>query len=282
MKKTKLRNPKIKKIDLVPAGAQQFSNIDIKKSKEDNTMSNLSVDKLEKLDSLLTALQALLEQEAEEPNHADIKEELEEAAASTIKEDCSNNEDNKEANNETEKAVECADNSGSDASSVEVKTEKECNKQDADPDIKKSVNEDVVKLAEDNKRLQDEIKKMRDAELKKSFVAKAADLNMLPGIKEDELGEILLNIYKSNSSDYARLENILKSANEVIKQGGLFNEYGTDAPGSTDIAKDEAWGTLQKMASDKAKELNISVEKGMTEVLKSAEGQRLYKIYENR
>ena len=285
MKKNRLKNPKIHKIDLVFAGAQQHSNIEIKKSKEEKPVAKFDENKIGKLSELLDGLKALFSEEAKEPHHADIKEQLEAAAESTTKEEAEEEKADTEPEVEEEKAVECsADSEKPEEEAEKADEETEEKEEDAEaekacePEVEKSA--DVIKKYQDEiAKMQDEIAKMREAEIKKSFVAKAKELDSIPNIKSDDLSELLFNIYKSDNKNYEALENLLTSCNEVIKTGAVFNEYGTDAEVSSNVSKAEAWASIETLAKNKAKEMNCTEEQAMNIVLKSEQGIRLYNIY---
>jgi hypothetical protein len=116
--------------------------------------------------------------------------------------------------------------------------------------------DEAIKKAEGLEKV---LKAERDERLKKEFIAKAeVEYDRLKA-EPKELGEVLKSLHTLDHELGAKVEEILKSANEVIKQADAFKEIGTshsrDAGGS-------AWGKIEQMA-------NSIVEKGEEQLTKS-------------
>lgn len=118
---------------------------------------------------------------------------------------------------------------------------------------------DIAKAAEERDAA---IKKAADLEVenkalkmekrKGEFVAKAETLKSVPGASADELALLLMKCAdKLESADFAKLEAILKSANELIVKSGVFKEEGSSATGAN-VPGDakEAHEKLNAMASE--------------------------------
>jgi hypothetical protein len=94
----------------------------------------------------------------------------------------------------------------------------------------------VKKAAELEKALQEE----KDKVARKEFIAKAAEFDNL-SIKPEEFGLVLKAVAEKSPEDYAKLEAVLKAANESIKQSKIFSEIGSSrVSGGTAMSKIEA------------------------------------------
>lgn len=147
-------------------------------------------------------------------------------------------------------------------------------------DVMKSIPDSVKKMIADKeaevKAAHEEVKKLKDAELVKSFVAKAALYDKL-SIKTEEFGLVLKSISETNPDALEKVETVLKAANEAVAKGNLFAETGTSRTKSTG----DAYEAIEVMvASEIAKaEKPMSKEEAMAKVLDSAEGRKLYEDY---
>lgn len=247
-KRTRLKNADINKVDLVLAGAQQLSSISIMKSKEDKSMSKvnkeLSDDKLDKLEELLTALAVVLGAEDE----------------TTEKEDTAVTE-----NEAGGKEKELEQNKEPENTGVE-KGDPEMLKKMAD--IEKANKELILKIAE-----------MENEKLEKEFISKADTLKSIPGATTEELAEVLKSVSLSNPEQYKVLENILKSANAVIENGGMFQAQGSDFEDNGDDP-DAIYEKLEKMAAERVAK-GSKASNSMREVINTPEGARLYAMYKS-
>lgn len=258
MKKTKLKNADIFKVDLVPAGAQQLSSISIMKSKEANTMAKvkkgISEASLTKLEQFLAALGEILEDVDGETDPELLAEEGAEV---------------------TEKAEGC------DPEKKDDNMEPEVVKEGDDGEVAKTSPEILKKMKdmeESNRALLKKMAELEDEKRTKEYVAKAAGMTSIPGATTEEIANILKSVNASCPDVSEKLETILKSANEALAQGGLFEEYGSNSDSGVGSA-DEAWAKLETLMNETVAKGAASRSNAMQEVLKSAEGRRLYERY---
>jgi len=120
--------------------------------------------------------------------------------------------------------------------------------------------QEAVKKAEELEKV---LKEERDKQLRKEYIQKAADF-----------GLVLKGLAEKAPEEYAKLEGVLKAANEAIEAGALYAEVGRGgAPaGDSAVAKVEAMaaGLVQKDA-------NLSRADALAKVL--AENPQLYEQY---
>lgn len=150
-------------------------------------------------------------------------------------------------------------------------------------EILKSLPESVAKMLQDQKAAlnsaNEQIAKMKDESDEKVFVAKAAELTSNLGVDSAEFGTVLKSINAASPELSAKIEAVLKAANEAVAKGDLFKEAGTDG-GTAGISKSDAWVQIETMADQ-------SVEKGehktkaeaIAKAMQTPEGRRLYAIY---
>jgi len=177
--------------------------------------------------------------------------------------------------------------------SLEAKVAKaapEDDKGDKD-DIFKGLPEVVIKMLKDtqeqnkvmveqNKQLAGQIAKMADDNLTKDYVAKAGEFDQL-GVKPEEFGTVLKSIATISPESYAKIESVLKAANEAIAKGGLFTELGTGSTGATAVSKEDAWAQIETLADARVtKGEDKTQAQAIESVMKTAEGRRLYAIYQ--
>ncbi|MGB9886746.1 MAG: hypothetical protein ACPLRW_07110 [Moorellales bacterium] len=110
--------------------------------------------------------------------------------------------------------------------------------------------EEAVKKAQE---LEQVLKAEREERLRKEYVQKAAtEFANLP-IKPEEFGLVLKGLAEKAPEEYAKLEGVLKAANEAIEKGALFAEIGRSGGlvGGSAMAKIEevAKSLVQKDAS---------------------------------
>lgn len=134
---------------------------------------------------------------------------------------------------------------------VDSGKDKEKNKKD---DIWKGVNPEVRKRMEDmEKRAKDAeelAKKERDERITREYIAKVTAYQALP-VKPEEFGLVLKSLAEKDPENYAKIEAVLKVADEAIVKGGLFAELGRSGnAGSNALQKAEAFVTemIQKSA----------------------------------
>jgi len=127
------------------------------------------------------------------------------------------------------------------------------------------------------KSLQESIAKMKDEQLTKEYIEKAKSFNYL-GINASELGSVMKSIAISNPEAVSKIEAVLKAANEAVREGGLYEELGSNSEGSSTSA--EAWAQIETLAEQQvAKDINISKAQAIDMILKTEKGQELYNIY---
>jgi len=131
--------------------------------------------------------------------------------------------------------------------------------------------QEAVKKAE---KLEKVLKEERDKQLRKEFIQKAADEFANLPTKPEEFGLVLKGLAEKAPEEYAKLEGVLKAANEAIEKGALFAEIGRGGmpAGDSAVAKVEAMaaGLVQKDA-------NLSRMDALAKVL--AENPQLYEQY---
>ena len=273
-KVTMLTNSDIRKVDLVPAGAQQLSKIEIMKSKEvakmDESMNNLTDKDIEEIQELLDSLKEKLGIKDDE--HEDKDDEISEVKEGSEpvyekKEDTKT--DDKPTNDESINTVK------EDSEDVKMK-------QEESEEVKEALQK-AANLEAENNKLKEEIAKAADEKEKTDFINKASVFKNIPGVNETDLGEVLRNIYKTAGKDtYDKLESILKSANDVIGSGSLFVEKGSSAAGSGDPADvDEAWSMIEALAQSRVQKGISNSTNCIAEALKTPEGERLYNKYKS-
>lgn len=91
-------------------------------------------------------------------------------------------------------------------------------------------------LVKKNEELEALLKAEQEQKLIREFVQKAeTELSNFPA-KPEELGLLLKSISEKAPEEYQKLEDVLKSANEMLKESNLFRETGrnSSAPGSVE------------------------------------------------
>lgn len=138
-------------------------------------------------------------------------------------------------------------------------------------DIFKSQEEAVQKA----NNLEIALKAEKDSQRTKEFVAKAAELDQLV-LKSDELGGVLKTIADSVPAEtYGKLDQVLKAANEGLRQCGLLKQRGSDF---TNRAGDGAWKRIEAEATKIVeKGEGLTHEQAIDRVLK--EQPNLYQDY---
>jgi len=147
----------------------------------------------------------------------------------------------------------------------------------------KSHDEAITKSEAANKRAEDAekiLKEQKDAEVKKEFVAKAADLKNL-SVNADEFGAVMKELHEKAPEQFAKVETVLKAANEAVKKAGLFAELGSANSGSG--ASDTAEAALDKAVASIVQKSDgkVTKEQAYSEFITSPEGSKLYARYVN-
>lgn len=289
---TMLTNADIRKVDLVPAGAQQLSKISIMKGGQtpmNDKVNKLSDEELNEIQSLLDEIKAKLDikEDDESENKDDVKDGVEESkdidkecGVDKVEGECENKtdvKDNVEESKDLEKKEE-----------PEVVDDKGENKTDVKDNVEESKDDEVkeaLKKAADaqaeNDKLKDQIAKMEDERTTKEFIQKASELGNIPGISTNELGSVLKVINKSVDADtYKKIEALLKSANDTIGSGSLFVEKGTSAQSSGEpTTADEAWQMIEKMAQSRVEKGISNTNNCISDILDTPAGANLYSQY---
>lgn len=87
-------------------------------------------------------------------------------------------------------------------------------------------------LPEEVRKQLDELTVLKRELEHESFMKRAADLDHLPGLKREEMAEILKSASKGMKPEqFASLEKALKSAAEAVRKSGLFDERGSSMSG---------------------------------------------------
>lgn len=135
--------------------------------------------------------------------------------------------------------------------------------------IFKAQDERIAKQAAELKAQDAKIEKQNEEAILKSFIKIAeTEYPNLPGTPEEK-GALLKSIDAMPEDEKATALAMFKSGNETGT--GLFKEHGAGG-GDTMTAVEK----LNKMAKDKAEKDSISFEKAYSEVVNTAEGQKLY------
>ncbi|MFA6619261.1 MAG: hypothetical protein WCT23_09360 [Candidatus Neomarinimicrobiota bacterium] len=105
-------------------------------------------------------------------------------------------------------------------------------------ELKKSLDETSTELSKtksDLAKAQEELTKASDEKLTKEYIEKAKGYTHL-GVKPEEFGPVLKRIGegKATAEDLAKMEGVLKAANEAVEKGGLFGELGGSGSGGSD------------------------------------------------
>ncbi len=112
------------------------------------------------------------------------------------------------------------------------------------------------KMQADNAAAQERIEKAekiandeRNERLRRDYVAKAAELPMVND-NADELGNLLKELNDLSPEHAAKVETLLKAANEQIAKGNLFTEIGSVGIGSTSASAEAAAEAIKKSNPD--------------------------------
>lgn len=127
----------------------------------------------------------------------------------------------------------------------------------ADPAVRSLIEKQQAELAEVRKQAADE----REARLTREYIAKAEDLSMVAEDKPSLASLLRAAAEKLEPEQNETLEKVLKSADEALRQSGLFSEFG----------KSETASTVSKSVEGKAEELrkadpSLTIEQAMERV----------------
>ncbi len=125
---------------------------------------------------------------------------------------------------------------------------------------------DEVKKADE---LRAEVQKLRDAEERREFIAKAEKLKAVPGLSTDELATLLHAVSKGRAvpSEIAKkLEASLASVDEVVRKSKLFSESGSLGRGGEGSARSKIEAIAKSILEKDAK---LTIEKARVQAAES-------------
>lgn len=130
-------------------------------------------------------------------------------------------------------------------------------KEDGEDPIYKGLPEPVVKKMKEQEAA---IAKMQDDNLTQSCITKAATV---PAVgSAEEIGSLLKEVSKKDSTLADKIFDVLKVADERIKKGGLFKELGVGGDNDNSTAIDK----INALAKEYQKENNVTFEKAFDHV----------------
>lgn len=135
-------------------------------------------------------------------------------------------------------------------------------------------------LVEKSDRLEKELRAERDERLNREFKQRASQFKHL-GANTDELATVMKSLSETDSKAFDKVESILKAANEQMRTSALFGEIGSSmGPGSP---VGDAMARLDTLVDSVVQKSDgkRTREQIFDEVLKTAEGKRLYAEYKN-
>lgn len=284
-KKTRLKDAEITKVDAVLRGAQADSHIVICKSDDDSLVEGC-IDHIEAVEKLsnenLDRLKLIVNKEMEENNMSkedEVKKAAADEAAAAVEAEKVTKAAAEEV--EAEKAKKAFD------LKAKLKAEEEAKAEKAGCMIGKEAPavtvEEVLKMFQvqkaENDQLKQAVAKMADEKVEKEYIEKAAEFEGL-SISATEFGPVLKAIAIAVPEAYAKLEAVLKAANQAIISGDMFTEIGTTSTFTSAVSKSDAWGQIAGLADAAvAKDGTVTQAKAIEEVLKTSEGRKLYAIY---
>ena len=147
----------------------------------------------------------------------------------------------------------------------------------ANEDLRKNLEATQGKLTQaevDLKKNQEDLKKASDETKTKEIIAKISELKGL-AVNPEELAPVLKGFAESDQEGYAKLEDVLKAANEAILKGALFTEIGRGGSGQSDTLT-----KVKALASEiVTKDASMTKEKALSKVWR--EHPELYKQYQD-
>ncbi len=302
-KKTKLVDADIQRVDFVKAGAQQHSKIAIFKTAFNNVKQALLKKDSDLAIGHIDQIEAVMEEDETMQDEAKLLEIIQKTVAEAIAKSKMKEDEDEDELKKKKKKIKMEEDEDEDELKKKKSKMKEDENEDEDELKKKKSkleeDEDELKkkklvaksrddrttveklqnLEDSNKQLRQDIAKMVNDTRKKEFVAKAAELKNIPG-KSEDLGTALKNIHDLDPKAYDVISSVLKSADTIIANN-TFVEYGSGVYGdATSTTSEDAWSQIEKMAAAIVlKDGNVTSEKAITSVLKTAEGQKLYALY---
>lgn len=150
----------------------------------------------------------------------------------------------------------------------------------ADPELRAIIEKAQADAESAKKQAEDAIAKAeeeRSQRMDREFVSKAqTEYKHLPNVKPEDFGPLLRKMFESSPEVYEKISEVLKAADEMIRQGEVMKEQGRGGARTAD-----ANGAIEKVNA-KAEELRksdaaITIEQAKAKVL--AEDPDLYAEY---
>lgn len=246
----------VTRVDLVDEGANSEAHIKIFKNKEGGRSDMDFKAVLEKM----------------KPEHAKLVEAEVTKAAAVVPEATA------QEILDLTKAV--GDSKAAEAAAITAKEEAEAKlttTEEDDDTILKNVDPKVRSIIEkarlQAKAAEEAVKKVRDEADDREALTKAKEIPNV-GADEDKLSTVFKSLKKIDNELFTEVFGILKAADEAIKEGGLFEEFGKNK-GAEDGA--EAWNAIEKKAESIAVAKSITKEAAISEVVK--DHPELYEAY---
>lgn len=139
--------------------------------------------------------------------------------------------------------------------------------------LPESVRKHLEEVEKENKANREAIEKMQDENLTQTCITKAATV---PAVgSAEEVGSLLKEISKKDSTLADKVFDVLKVADERIKKGGLFKELG----GNGDTNETTAIDKINALAKEYQKENGVTFEKAFDHVYST--NSELRKAYQS-
>lgn len=101
-------------------------------------------------------------------------------------------------------------------------------KENTNFELPESVRKEIDDIRKEKDELANALKAERDQRVLKEFQTKASNFSHL-NINNEELGQIMKNMSENLApDDYEKIEQVLKAANEGIRESNLFKEMGSN------------------------------------------------------
>jgi hypothetical protein len=146
----------------------------------------------------------------------------------------------------------------------------------------KANNDALEAIRKENEEIRKQLGKERDMRLEAEWTEKAkSDLSHFPGKTSAELGKILKALADVNPELADEQFKSMKAASDMIKSSVLLKSAGSTNPTSAASGDESAFGKLSALANGIVEKSNLEMtpEKAMARVLKSAKGAELYNQY---
>jgi len=192
----------------------------------------------------------LLKDETPEVDDEEVEEEAEDEAEEEVEKDAEEEAEAEEAVDEPEAEEEADDEEDPDAEEADAEEEP------ADKEVQKSLEAQIKKQATELKEARKDLKKaqkgiedLRIEKQRKDLIFKSAEELQFIGKSADDLGDLLMSLKMAGVPEdvFDTVFGLLKSNNDMIKQSGFFNEFGT----STEDEDDEVDSDTSLMKSAK-------------------------------